>query len=293
MQLLAGGSRCRNWAHAVAQNQPSKASARLPPPRRRTSIELLASVALRRYGDSRRLVPTEPLFLSCFRRESCPLPGDRVQVQWSGAFNLFYKGAIRKYEGRAWWDASIVQYNKTDSTFLVHYPSWDSDTWDEWVPCTRLRWPSSVERLKWAHTAPNHGRHPLSIQSIQKGDAVEVHCPSSLGASPWLETKVDTVHELPSPQPPEEANPDDSHSPPRAKPCTYLYTCTEGIIDGPTLFSSRSIHPSWRSRHPGVADESCAFLATPWWACCCTTAAHDISRLEESGIAGPYAIASG
>lgn len=117
------------------------------------------------------------------RRWSSPLVGDLVQVVWEGSFNLIEGDLIRTYAGRAWWDAKVLDKRGPD-TLKVHYLQWDSGTWDEWVPVTRLRWPAPTDP-----TAPDRS------DPLQPGDRVEVLCISTMGRSPWLEAIVKAVIE--------------------------------------------------------------------------------------------------
>lgn len=111
-------------------------------------------------------------------RLATPEPGDQVQVLWEGSFNLVSHDGVTGYEGRAWWEARIVERDGDD--YKIHYPQWDSAIWDEWVSRERIRWP------------PDNDDRGIVLK---KGDVVEVKCLSTSGRSPWLESsilKVDT-----------------------------------------------------------------------------------------------------
>ena len=73
-----------------------------------------------------------------------PHVGDQVQVVWEGNFNLV-TDTLASYCGRAWWGAEVVDRRPDCSQFKIHYPHWDADTWDEWVPRARIRWPPPLD----------------------------------------------------------------------------------------------------------------------------------------------------
>ena len=94
---------------------------------------------------------------------------------WVGSFNLVSEDGITAYEGRAWWEATVV--DKDGDEYKIHYPQWDSGLWDEWVPRKRIRWPPA--------------RDPQGdTMELRVGDVVEMRCSSSSGRSPWLESVV-------------------------------------------------------------------------------------------------------
>lgn len=50
-----------------------------------------------------------------------PRLGDVVQVLWEGAFNLI-TDTVACYQGRAWWEAEVVDRAADGSVFRIHYP---------------------------------------------------------------------------------------------------------------------------------------------------------------------------
>ncbi len=84
-------------------------------------------------------------FFDEYRDRLCmPHVGDQVQVVWEGTFNLI-TDTLAAYAGRAWWEAQVVERQPDCSAFKIHYPHWDADTWDEWVPRARIRWPPAPD----------------------------------------------------------------------------------------------------------------------------------------------------
>ena len=154
-----------------------------------------------------------------------------VQVLWNGTFNLLHDAALRSYQGKAWWDARITAVNMDGSESLVHYPSWESDTWDEWVPAHRLRWPPQVLRLCRVPGRSADSRTLAESGTIAPpGTAVEVQCPSEGGVSPWLETVVSSVQIVPVPQEPDDTKLPTPH---------VRYVCRKGMAA-----EAPPVHPS-------------------------------------------------
>lgn len=129
-----------------------------------------------------------------------PCVGDGVQVLWVGSFNLVSEDGITAYEGRAWWEATVV--DKDGDEYKIHYPQWDSGLWDEWVPRNRIRWPPARDPQVGCPRNPLPPRHtrgsllPGAVylqgdtMELRVGDVVEMRCSSSSGRSPWLESVV-------------------------------------------------------------------------------------------------------
>jgi hypothetical protein len=87
-------------------------------------------------------------FLAEYKDRLCqPCVGDLVQVVWEGSFNLI-TDTLASYSGRAWWEAEVVERQADCSMFKIHYPHWDANTWDEWVPRERIRWPPAEDEMK-------------------------------------------------------------------------------------------------------------------------------------------------
>eukprot|EP00472_Partenskyella_glossopodia_P009221 CAMPEP_0197542296 /NCGR_PEP_ID=MMETSP1318-20131121/67560_1 /TAXON_ID=552666 /ORGANISM="Partenskyella glossopodia, Strain RCC365" /LENGTH=203 /DNA_ID=CAMNT_0043101551 /DNA_START=86 /DNA_END=694 /DNA_ORIENTATION=+ len=135
----------------------------------------------------------------CFRDEyvtrvSHPRVGDCVEVLWQGKFYSHTLGehGTMGFEGKAWWQASIVAReldvnsestpNHSDSPaggqyyYRAHFPGWEAK-WDEWITRGQIRWPK-----------------PLDYTSeIDIGDHVEVLLESTRVPSVWMEGEVKKV----------------------------------------------------------------------------------------------------
>mmetsp|Transcript_5788 Transcript_5788/g.7025 ORF Transcript_5788/g.7025 Transcript_5788/m.7025 type:complete len:304 (+) Transcript_5788:127-1038(+) len=139
---------------------------------------------------------------SCFRDEymsrvSSPRVGDCVEVLWQGKFYSHSLGehGTMGFEGKAWWQASIVarepdSSSQVDSAIIpnspngrqfyykAHFPGWEAK-WDEWIARTQIRWPKPLD----------HNSHI----EIDVGDHVEVMLESVRVPSVWMEGDVKKV----------------------------------------------------------------------------------------------------
>lgn len=102
-----------------------------------------------------------------------PHIGDKVEVAWRGKFRLETQDV---YQGLAWWVAEVVDKNRSQDRYKIHYPGWES-RWDEWVTRARLRWMVATNTLV----------------TIQVSDIVELWCCGLNVPGAWLECKVKKV----------------------------------------------------------------------------------------------------
>jgi hypothetical protein len=66
-------------------------------------------------------------------------PGDHVEAQWRGSFNLVANEIVTSYDGLSWWSAVIVARDDATAHYKIHYHHWDSGVWDEWIPRSKIR----------------------------------------------------------------------------------------------------------------------------------------------------------
>mmetsp|Transcript_33638 Transcript_33638/g.54149 ORF Transcript_33638/g.54149 Transcript_33638/m.54149 type:complete len:167 (+) Transcript_33638:508-1008(+) len=88
------------------------------------------------------------------------------------------------FEGKAWWQASIVarepEAGGDGNTYYYrsHFPGWEAK-WDEWITRSQIRWPKPLD-------------HNSELE-IDVGDHVEVLLESTRVPSVWMEGDVKKV----------------------------------------------------------------------------------------------------
>jgi len=139
----------------------------------------------------------------------------------------------------------------------VHYPHWDASVWDEWVDADRIRWSPGLARFDCKNTAFSLLDLRKSERSIVQGDDVEVLCPSTLGVSPWLETRVfrlirpeTAIDQAEGSAVPSEGQQDAANE-------VEAYVCRQGILSAPQIISPEHIRLLQMKTTKPVVEEAC------------------------------------